>query len=295
MRGLSPLPPPQHVYVNIESGSNDRELRLRYGKQAGHILSYINGRTASEIVREPHLQNDITTEGWRALKQLLQGDRINVVIENVDKSISPVISLWEDGYEVRPIPVHLTTRTNGKPLWLILVFDKEKPPHLVKVEYDDLSYWLHFTQYENPLTSQDSAYVSLSRFVSHLEECYDTRTVDCLRAAFVDTAKVVVGMETSDGVRYQTRTKEAYLQKLREIFKASIHFNVDILWFVFKKMPDMRNCYFVQMRQRYENDSYKDEGIVSMIVEFDTQKKIIIIRRSWQPLDRKSDLSQSGH
>lgn len=290
-----PIPPPQLVDVNIESGSNDSKLRLRYGIQAGHILSYINGRTAAEILRERLLKDDITREGWLTLEELLQDNRISVVTQNSGKPILAVVTEWEGGYEVRPILVHLTAQTNGKPLRLILVFDKEKPPNLVNVEYDQLACWFHLTQYQNPLATEDSEYDSLRNFFDHVEGCYNSRNLDCLEAAFVDTAKILVGTETSGGVRYQIRTKKAYFRKLEEIFKVSTDFKVHFSLFVFKRMPDLRGCYFVEMRQNYKNDGYVDEGTVSMLVEIDARNNTVIIKRSWQPLDRSSDLFRTSN
>lgn len=132
-------------------------------------------------------------------------------------------------------------------------------------------------------------------YCEHLRTSYTTRDIDFLRQVFSDKALIIVGHviktgQSADGlfndsqrVKYVIRTKQAYLEKLNDIFRSGKNIDVDFSDFKIMRHPTVNGIYGVTLRQKYTCGDYSDDGYLFLLWDFRDMSMPRIHVRTWQP------------
>jgi MinD-like ATPase involved in chromosome partitioning or flagellar assembly len=287
---------PRFVDVEIRYGSTDPNLLMKYSLITGHILSYLNGRSATELDSVKELKDSVSPQGETALKALLKGYRIYIDAER----LSPVISYSNgDFMEVRPINVRLVpesqpqTNSAGISLNLIMGFTSSELPKLDYVVWDVLAEQVELTKSQVSLSERSSEYAQVQNFLASLEAAYNERDLNFLRRVYVDSAEILLGLRRPQENNYYTRSKDSYLRNLANIFAGTKMIFVKLDSVRVKRDPRRERGYIVEYYQRWETESYSDRGWIYAYIEFNEKSKTPIIKRQWQPFERSSQSTPS--
>lgn len=130
-------------------------------------------------------------------------------------------------------------------------------------------------------------------YCEHFRTSYTTKDIDFLRQVFSDNALIIVGNVVKTGkkldapgdakVSYAIRSKQAFLAKLEEIFKANKTIKVDFSEFKIMRHPTMNGIYGVSLQQKYATDNYADDGYLFLLWDFRNSSMPQIHVRTWQP------------
>ena len=130
-------------------------------------------------------------------------------------------------------------------------------------------------------------------YCEHLRAAYPTKDIDFIRQVFSDNALIIVGNvvkagRKSDGggdakVSYAVRSKQAYLSRLAEVFKANKEIKVEFSDFNIMRHPSMKGISGVSLSQKYSTDKYSDDGYLFLLWDFRNPSMPQIHVRTWQP------------
>lgn len=132
-------------------------------------------------------------------------------------------------------------------------------------------------------------------YVEHLRTSYITRDIDFLNQLFSEDALIIVGTvvyslpQNEDGkvfrnqVKYNVKTKKAYLDRLREVFRRNRDIDLQFSDFRIMRHPSVQDIYGVTLHQKYHSDSYSDDGYLFLLWDFRDRTAPKIHVRTWQP------------
>ena len=132
-------------------------------------------------------------------------------------------------------------------------------------------------------------------YVEQLRKSYTTKDINFIEQVFSDHALIITGKvireSSSDGsqylpqeqVIYNIRSKEQYLEKLKQIFAANYRINLLFSDFKINRHPTIPTVYGVSLRQAYSSDLYSDDGYLFLLWDFKEAEAPQIHVRTWQP------------
>lgn len=132
-------------------------------------------------------------------------------------------------------------------------------------------------------------------YVEQLRTSYNTKDIDFIEQVFSDRALIVTGkvVRTSveDGNRflsqpqviYNIRSKQQYVEKLKQIFQANKRIDLQFSDFKIMRHPTLPDIYGVSLRQAYTSDLYSDDGYLFLLWDFQETDAPKIHVRTWQP------------
>lgn len=142
---------------------------------------------------------------------------------------------------------------------------------------------------------------NILNYCEHLRTSYTTKDLDFIRQVFSNDALIIVGHTVksgkssdltagaSDNVRYSIRTKDAYIQRLAEVFAANKKIDIRFSDFRIMRHPSIEGIYGVTLRQKYTSDKYGDEGYLFLLWDFRNVSMPQIHVRTWQLADGITD------
>lgn len=142
---------------------------------------------------------------------------------------------------------------------------------------------------------------SILNYCEHLRTAYTTKDIDFIRQVFSDDALIIVGhmvksgktsdliAGASDHVRYSIRTKDAYINRLAEVFAANKKIDIRFSDFRIMRHPSITGIYGVTLRQKYSSDLYSDEGYLFLLWDFRNASMPQIHVRTWQLAESVTD------
>lgn len=143
-------------------------------------------------------------------------------------------------------------------------------------------------------------------YVEHLRTSYTTKDIDFLTQLFSENALIIVGKVIRnapqvDGqflprekVEYNIKSKQAYLERLKTLFRMNKRIDVQFSDFKIMRHPTRKGLYGVSLRQKYSSDLYSDDGYLFLLWDFRDETMPLIHIRTWQPamLDDRTPLPE---
>lgn len=132
-------------------------------------------------------------------------------------------------------------------------------------------------------------------YVEHLRTSYTTKDIDFLEQLFSEEALIIVGrvirnapkMEgqylSQEQVQYNVKSKRAYLDRLKILFKRNKEIKLKFSDFKIMRHPTLEGIYGVTLRQGYSSDLYSDDGYLFLLWDFRDEASPLIHVRTWQP------------
>lgn len=145
-----------------------------------------------------------------------------------------------------------------------------------------------------PETDADNRRMILN-YVEHLRTSYTTKDIDFLEQLFSEEALIIVGkvirnapkMEgqylSQEQVQYNVKSKRAYLDRLKILFKRNKEIKLKFSDFKIMRHPTQDGIYGVTLRQGYSSDLYSDDGYLFLLWDFRDEASPLIHVRTWQP------------
>lgn len=143
-------------------------------------------------------------------------------------------------------------------------------------------------------------------YVEHLRTSYTTKDIDFLTQLFSEEALIIVGKVirnapkmdgeylSKDQVEYNIKSKRAYLERLKVLFKQNKEIKLKFSDFKIMRHPTQQGLYGVTLRQKYSSDLYSDDGYLFLLWDFRDETTPLIHVRTWQPsmLDDQTPLPE---
>lgn len=143
-------------------------------------------------------------------------------------------------------------------------------------------------------------------YVEHLRTSYTTKDIDFLNQLFSEEALIIVGKVirkapgiegqylSQEQVEYNVKSKQAYLERLKILFKRNKEINLTFSDFKIMRHPTQKGIYGVTLRQKYTSDLYSDDGYLFLLWDFRDETTPLIHVRTWQPsmLDDQTPLPE---
>lgn len=132
-------------------------------------------------------------------------------------------------------------------------------------------------------------------YCEHLRMAYSTKDIDFIRQVFSDDALIIVGhtvkadksakalSSSQPKVVYSLRSKQDYIRRLSNVFKANKSIGIEFSDFKINRHPTMDGIYGVSLRQKYSTESYSDDGYLFLLWDFRNPSMPLIHVRTWQP------------
>ncbi len=125
---------------------------------------------------------------------------------------------------------------------------------------------------------------------------YNERNIKALNQVYSDDALIITGsvvtqrkVQGDGGVRmeqkvnYTVQSKQQYIAKLQNIFKRNRRINVEFDHISVVMHGSKENIYGVTLHQKWQTNSYKDEGWLFLLWDFNDPEHPQIHVRTWQP------------
>lgn len=130
-------------------------------------------------------------------------------------------------------------------------------------------------------------------YCEHFRSAYDTKDLDFIRQVFSENALIIVGKVVKSGegatgylnqerVEYNVRSKKEYLAHLSKAFSENKKIRVQFSSFRIMRHPTEDGIYGVTLRQKYESDTYNDDGYLFLLWDFSNASMPKIHVRTWQ-------------
>ena len=84
-------------------------------------------------------------------------------------------------------------------------------------------------------------------------------------------------------VVYNVKSKQQYITRLKQVFKANKQIQVEFSNFRIMRHPTKEGIYGVTLQQRYHSDLYSDDGYLFLLWDFRDETAPKIHVRTWQP------------
>lgn len=262
-------------------------LRLTMQTNASAFFTDVNAAFAQK--RELRLNAAQTTDDFRAtIPELWKGDRFSIA----ETRIIELVSLQRDGsYVMRNIPMTFIKPDGTEhyeegvlqfsPSGLLMDFRIGLASH----RYAEL-----LRQGQGDIDVSNREYIL--QFVEGFRTAYNRKDANYLNTVFSDQALIIVGrVVQSTGqrsayeqqVEYLQFTKDEYITRLRQIFRANTWIEVGFKDVSILRHPRHSDVYGVSLTQYYSSTLYSDVGYLFLLIDFRDRDKPMIHVRTWQP------------
>ena len=213
-----------------------------------------------------------------------------------EASLSENVIKQGDAFQVRNIPFFISDSDGktGKEEGII-VFDEN-------ARIEDVYFGIESQKYKS-LMKQGTSLTDFKRrqiildFLDNFRTAYNRKDLDMLDKTFSDNALIIVGKtisEKKDGpdmmnslgshrVELIQYNKQQYLNNLKNTFLKNSFIDVSFDEIEIVKHGTRDEIYGVNLRQSWKSTSYKDEGYLFLMIDFEDESHPIVHVRAWQP------------
>lgn len=122
--------------------------------------------------------------------------------------------------------------------------------------------------------------------VEELRNFYNEKNIGAINDLYCDDTLIISGINSKNGggdkAKYKVLTKAEYLNQLSEIFRNNNLISVDFNHIAVVAHNAKPNIYGVTLHQKWETDTYRDNGWLFMIWDFNNPNAPQIRVRTWQ-------------
>lgn len=265
----------------------DEVLRSSIQTHASVFLTEVNAAFTAK--RDLRIQASQTTPEFRtAISALWNGERFRIAETRIIESVSK----QRDGtYMMRNIPMTFH-KPDGKEHYEEGVLQFSATGQLLdfRIGLASHRYTELLRQGKGDVDIANREYIL--QFVEGFRTAYNRKDANYLNSVFSDQALIIVGrVVESTGqqsayakqVEYLQFTKEEYITRLRQIFRANAWIEVAFKDISILRHPRHPDVYGVSLTQNYTSSLYSDTGYLFLLIDFRDRDKPMIHVRTWQP------------
>lgn len=262
-------------------------LRSAIQTNASAFLSEVN--MAFTARRDLRLNTAQTTVEFRAdMPELWKGERFRISESNLIETVSQ----QRDGsYVMRNIPMTFK-KPDGTDHFEegVLQFTPSGQLAEFRIGLASHRYAELLRQGKDDIDIANREYIL--QFVEGFRTAYNRKDANYLNTVFSDQALIIVGrVVESTGqrsayeqqVEYLQFTKDEYITRLRQIFRANAWIEVGFKDVSILRHPRHPDVYGVSLTQFYSSTLYSDVGFLFLLIDFRDREKPMIHVRTWQP------------
>ncbi len=256
-------------------------------RNASAFLTEVNAAfTDKRVLRFSPSQ---TTSDFReSMPDLWKGERFQIG----ETRIIEIVSRQRDGsYIMRNIPL-IFIRPDGKEHYEegVLQFSPSGLLMEFRIGLASHRYAELLRQGQGDIDISNREYIL--QFVEGFRTAYNRKDANYLNTVFSDQALIIVGrVAESTGqrsayeqqVEYLQFTKDEYITRLRQIFRANAWIEVGFKDMSILRHPRHPDVYGVSLTQYYNSTLYSDVGYLFLLIDFRDRDKPMIHVRTWQP------------
>ena len=266
--------------------------RLIEDNQANNMNDYLKAMKAIEkALRNKDVRDArsyFTPEGYEMFETLLKNGRYYILGTPEYKFVE-----FKDMVICRSIPMQFNFKNNvGFIRHVVFRFNKEsKKVASIAFRLTDMA--------EIDILGKDQwdpgSRMILINFLEDYQTAYALKRLDYLDKVFSDDALIVVGtvlkqkqkgdvmhLATETKVRYDTLSKEKYIDKLHSVFGKNEFVNIRFLDTDFTQHKSGLELYGIQVKQEYLSSTYGDVGYLFLMVDLREELPVIHVR-TWEP------------
>jgi len=262
-------------------------LRSAIQTNASVFLTEVNAAFSAR--RDLRLNAAQTTVEFRAaMPELWKGERFRIA----ESRLIETVSQQRDGsYVMRNIPMTFI-KPDGKEHYEegVLQFTPSGQIAEFRIGLASHRYAELLRQGKDDIDIANREYIL--QFVEGFRTAYNRKDANYLNTVFSDQALIIVGrVVESTGqrsayeqqVEYLQFTKDEYITRLRQIFRANAWIEVGFKDVSILRHPRHPDVYGVSLTQFYSSTLYSDVGYLFLLIDFRDRDKPMIHVRTWQP------------
>ena len=281
------------VTLQIIDGIEDKLLKTKMEQNSSVLLTKLNEASLKKL-EEPLLDEKIITpDGIEKIKDLWKDGYFRCI----KRQITEIAVQRDDVYQIRNIPV--------------IYGDSDRFD--VVLEYypdgriNDFYIALEAHQYKSVLDA--TSVIDRTRreiilgFLENLRTAYVKKDIGYIETLYSDKALIITGKVlksenlttdnyqsslTKNQIEYQVQTKSEYISKLKDVFSSIRYLKLDFKNIEVVKHRKYPNFYGIRLQQIWESSSYKDDGLLFLLVQFKENEDPIIWVRTWQDAEKTS-------
>lgn len=281
----------QRVSFVINDGISDSRLKQNIEKNVSDLLSAFS--LAESLNGTPDLSSVSIMEDARSSATLLWK---NMPFRCKEKRIVERVLATQDGYQVRNIPIEVST-ASGKAAYQELVVDMDREGSITRINLAIQNHLYRAIMSGGTDVTDLRHRQMILDYVEQFRTAYNKKDIDFLEKVFSDDALIITGKvitrKTGDRVAvlkrdkvitYRKQTKREYLDRLKNyVFPSTSYIRVNFSEIKVSKHPTVDGYYGVTVRQGYESSHYSDDGYLFMLWDFRDESRPQIHVRTWQP------------
>ncbi|TNE74681.1 hypothetical protein EP331_00925 [bacterium] len=262
------------------------------------VLRAINNSDGSSLDVPTEIRSNEGADGFEELKELVKNTHIKVTEEVIETDL---LVQKDQIYEIRGIPVEIDASLNegrtDNDRELVLLFNNAGQLLSVRFALEKTRYQ-KMLRYSVDLTDELRRKQILS-YVEQFRTAYNRKDLDYIETQFSEKALIISGVKIKkddehDGLKpsydeiggdsnykYLTQTKNEYIERLRNLFKANSFIDVKFDGVRITRHPDYPEVYGVNLFQVWNSQRYSDEGYLFLMIDYEDENRPLIYVRAW--------------
>ena len=283
---------------NIIEKKNEADQLMNSNAQANDLVFRKSMAIIEKALRNKNIfeaKDCFTTDGFEMFRRLISNCRYYIIGTPEYKFIK-----FKDQTICRSIPMQFNYKNNvGFVKDVVLRFDnKSKKVNSIAFRLTDIA--------EIDILGKDQwksdSRMTLINFLEDYQTAYALKRLDYLDKIFSNDALIVVGTvlkqkQKSDNVqftekakvKYDTLSKERYLEKLHRVFNNNDYINIRFLNTEFAQHNTGIELYGIRVKQEYLSSTYGDVGYLFLMVDLREELPVIHVR-TWEPDNTKEPI-----
>lgn len=291
-----------NVDFEIADGLSDAALRTRMEQQVSKLLTAVN--TAESNGRSVNFSDiDIDDMASHSIAMLWENVRFRTLDDEIVTNCLRLGGGQLRGFQVRNIEVEMKplddTYTDNRIQEICIDFDK-------KGRIVDFNLTIGTNQYmrimkEGVELDDLDRRMQILHYVEQFRNAYNQKDLAFMDAVFSEDALIITGkiikrvpneMRISSSkpeIQYTKQSKQQYLANLKRVFARNGYVNVKFDEIKVLRHGANPNFYGVTLIQHWNSSTYRDEGILFLVWNFENPDAPQINVRTWQPMETPDD------
>jgi len=271
----------------VNDGVNDGLLKKSIESNTSKLLNKINEAFNKGEENPQFDEKIITSSGIEQIQSLWNDSRFYCTSDKIVENILQK----ENHYQARNLPFMFN---NSDKFDVVLEY-------LPDGRINDFYIGLEAHQYKSVL--DNTSVIDRTRreiilnFLENLRTAYVKKDIDYIQKLYSDKALIIIGKVlkpesistdniqptlSKNQIEYQVMTKSEYINRLNKVFVNIKYLHLDFKNIEVVKHRKYPNFYGVLLEQSWETSSYRDDGLLFLLVQFKENEDPIIWVRTWQ-------------
>jgi len=276
----------------IMEGITDNAVKTEMEKNVNQMISVFNTSVQNGGRLNGLSKQNFTPEAIKELSAIWKSSGMVIPEININARCLRIPS----GFQVRGIPVDVIEADSAERRQELAI--DFTPKGIIS----NVAIAMEMHLYDEIMATQESDIDYARRqiiinFMDNYRTAYNRKDINLLNSVFSDKALIITGKVlkekpnsditwlplNNNNAVYIKQTKQEYLKKLKNVFKATKFVNVKFEDIEVVRHPKYDDIYGVTLKQYWHTNNYQDEGYLFLMIDFHDADFPLIQVRTWQP------------